>query len=115
MIYCGIDGGKGFICKDDTLFVSDLDVEEKTLPSGIIIAKDQMLGNCNFQHPRWAKVRYKADNIKDVEVGDWILLYHGNWSTSIRVNINGVDEKLWYINPKSYKEGALAINKTKPF
>ena len=53
MIYCGIDGGKGFICKDDTMFVSDLDVEEKTLPSGIIIAKDQMLGNCNFQHQRY--------------------------------------------------------------
>ena len=115
MIYGGIDAGKGFICPDNTLFVSDLDVDDKKLKSGVIIAKDQLLGNGNFQHPRWAKVRFKADNIKDIEVGDWILLYSGHWSTSIRVNLNGVDEKLWYINPKSYKEGALAINKEKPF
>lgn len=115
MIYYGVDAGKGFICKDDTLFISDLDVEDKVSSGGIIIAKDQMLGNCNFQHPRWGKVRYKADNIKDIEIGDWILLRHGHWSTSIRVVIDGKDEKLWYINPDSYKEGALAKSKVKPF
>lgn len=115
MIYGGVEVGHGFVCVDDTLFISDLDVNEKKSSGGIIIARDQMLGNGNFKHPRWGKVRFKADNIKDIEVGDWVLLRHGHWSTRIRTVIDGKEENLWYVNPTSYKEGALAICKEKPF
>lgn len=115
MIYYGTDCGKGFICPDNTLWVSDLDIEQRKLASGIIIAKDRISGTGNFQHPRWAKIRFKADNITNVDIGDWVLIYAGHWSTSMRVIINGVEETLWYINPKSYTNGFLAKTKIKPF
>lgn len=115
MIWFGADGGKGLICKKDTMFVSDLDINASTSNGGIYIAKDQMLNNQNFMRPRWARVRYKADNLDNIEVGDWVLLRHGHWSTSIRITIDDVDTRLWYIDPKSFKEGLVAVSKEKPY
>ena len=54
------------------------------------------------------------ENIKGIEVGDWILLEHGHWSTSMLMEINGEPIKLWYISPKSYKTGVMAVSKTMP-
>ena len=68
----------------------------------------------NFVRPRWAKILYKADNIKTVNVGDYILLSHGRWSSSIKCTIKGIQKTIWYISPKSYKEGALAVSHKMP-
>ena len=53
-------------------------------------------------------IEYKMNLPTNIEVGDWILINHGHWSTSMLMEIKGKEEKLWYISPKSYKEGLLA-------
>ena len=68
----------------------------------------------HFAHPRWAQVVYKADNIKDIEVGDYIALDHGHWTTSMKMFSNGNEETLWYVSPKSYKKGLIAMSKVMP-
>lgn len=114
MIDYGIDIPHSLECLDDTMFVENIEYGERELQSGIIIQSETMDYHGHFVRPRWAKVKYKANNIKDIEVGDYILLEHGNWSTSILANIDGKEQKIWYISPKSFKEGIIAISKTMP-
>ena len=60
------------------------------------------------------EVLHQRENIKNVNVGDYILLSHGRWSSSIKCTIKGIQKTIWYISPKSYKEGALAVSHKMP-
>ena len=100
-------------CFPTSLFVENIEYGERKTKNGILIHSENMDYEGNFVRPRWAKVRYKADNIDFVKIGDWILLPHGNWSTSMKVEICGNEQKLWYINPKCVHE-IMAISKTMP-
>ena len=114
MIDYGITVPNNLECFDNTLFVEELEHGEKQTKWGFIIPEEKMDYEGNFIHPRWAKVLSKANNIKDFEVGDWVLMKHGHWSTSLNLIINGEQVKLWYITPKNRKVGMLAISKTMP-
>lgn len=114
MIYYGAECGSGLKPQPHTLYISDLQVGEHKTEGGLIISKDRMCGNLNFKKPRWGKVRFKGDDMPDIEVGDWVLLVHGHWSTSLRLNIDGKEETLWFVNKKCYEEGMLAFSKEIP-
>lgn len=114
MIEYGINIDDHIECLPDTLYVEKIEYGEKTLKNGFIIPAETMDYLGNFVRPRWAKILYKADNIKNVNVGDYILLSHGRWSSSIKCTIKGCQKTIWYISPKSYKEGALAITHKMP-
>ena len=114
MIDFGINVPNEIICLDDSMYVEKIEYGERTTKSGLVLMKEQMDCEGRFARPRWAKVKYKAENIKGIEVGDWILLEHGHWSTSMLMEINGEPIKLWYISPKSYKTGVMAVSKTMP-
>ena len=70
-------------CLPNSLFVKNIEYGERTLKSGFIIPAEKMDYEGHFARPRWAKVFYKSDNINYIDVGDWVLLRHGHWSTSI--------------------------------
>lgn len=114
MIDFGIDIPNKITCLSDSLYVEKIEYGEKKTKKGILLPCETMDKYGTFVRPRWAKVKYKADNIKNIDIGDWILLKHGNWSTSMLMNINGTQTKLWYISPKSYHEGVIAISKEMP-
>jgi len=114
MIEYGINIKDHIECLDDTLYIEKIEYGERTLKNGFIIPTETMDHFGNFVRPRWAKVLYKADNIKNVNIGDYILLSHGRWSSGINCIINGIKKTIWYISPSSYKEGALAISHKMP-
>lgn len=101
-------------CLPNSLFVKNIEYGERTLKSGFILPPEQMDYEGRFARPRWAKVVYKSSNINYVNVGDWILLRHGHWSTSMAMTIKGEDKTLWYVSPKSIKEGLMAVSKIMP-
>ena len=101
-------------CIPNTMYVEKIEYGERKTKGGLYIQAEQMDYEGRFAHPRWAKVSYKADNIKNIEVGDWVLLEHGHWSTSMKMFINNKEETLWFISPKSFKEGVMALSKTMP-
>lgn len=115
MIDYGITIPNKLECFKNTLFVEELEHGEKKTDWGFIIPEEKMDYEGNFIHPRWAKVLYKADNIKDFDIGDWILISYGLWSSSILTTTNGVEKNIWFISEKSFKDGAIiAKSKTKP-
>ena len=65
-------------CIPNTMYVEKIEYGERKTKGGLYIQAEQMDYEGRFAHPRWAKVRYKADNIKNIEVGDWVLLEHGH-------------------------------------
>lgn len=105
---------KDIICLPDTFFVKNLEIGERKTNSGIYIPEENMKLNQRFIKPRWCQVYKKADNIKDLEIGDWILMKHGHWSTALNVIIDGKKEKIWYITPKNRKTGILVKSKVMP-
>lgn len=101
-------------CMPTTIYVDRIEYGERKTKSGIIIPTETMDYQGYFARPRWCRVKYKADNINFVNEGEWVLLQHGHWSTSMKMEINGFQQKVWYISPKSLKEGLIAWSKEMP-
>lgn len=101
-------------CLPNTLFVKHLEVGERQTKSGLIIPEENMHINQRFIKSRWAQVYCKADNITNIDVGDWILLKHGHWSTGLNLIIDNKPIRLWYITEKNYKTGIQGVIKRMP-
>lgn len=114
MSFFGIEVPNHIQCLPNSLFVEQIEFGERTTNWGFIIQQEEMDSDGRFVRPRWAKVLYKGDNINGIDVGDWIALRHGHWSLGINSNINGEQKQIWYVSPKSFKEGAIALSKTMP-
>ncbi len=114
MLDFGIDIPNELECLPSTMYVEEAEYGERTTSWGFEIPAETMDSEGNFVHPRWFKVLWKASNIKEINVGDWILLKHGHWSTSIDLTVKGEDKRVWFVSPKSYKEGVMAISHEMP-
>lgn len=114
MIDYGIDIPNYLECLPQTMYVTDIEYGIRKTKWGFEIPAEKMRYDGEFIRPRWAKILWKSDDIKEVDVGDWGLFRHGHWSSSIKLNINGEEKKVWFISPKSYKEGLLAKSKEMP-
>lgn len=113
MIDYGITVPNYLECLSTSLFVEKMEYGERKTKKGVLIHAENMDYEGYFVRPRWAKVKYKSNNLDFINVGDWVLLYPNHWSTSMKMEINGIEQKLWYINPKCVKE-IIAISKTMP-
>ena len=93
----------------NNVLVTDMHFGEQVTKSGIIIADDN--GSTRGIYPRWAKVYDKGPNNKDeFTVGDWILIPHGRWTRSVKVETKTGEVEI----RKVELESILATSKEKP-
>jgi hypothetical protein len=86
-----------------------LQTGSRTTAGGIILRDDN--GKQEGIRPRWAKVWKIASDIKDVEVGQWILVEHGRWTMTITVkDDSGNDFKFQKIDPA----GIMLVSDNEP-
>jgi co-chaperonin GroES (HSP10) len=79
----------------DKVFVSDLESGPQITTGGLIIPDDNMRDR--GIKPRWGKVFAIGKDIKDIKVGDWVLIKHGRWTQKIDLELNGVLIGIWQI------------------
>jgi len=103
------------------IFVCNLEKGKRITKGGLEIPHDENMGvydeNTNTHRgirPRWAQVYAVADNIKDIQPKQWVLLSHGHWSTIMKLNINGKDLDLQVIIEKNVKKGVLSVSNDMP-
>jgi len=74
----------------DKVFISDMEFGEQRTGSGIVVLKDD--GKTQGIHPRWGRVWAKGPEQKQVEIGNWILVEHGRWTRTVRVETESGEE-----------------------
>ena len=66
------------------VLVTDMYFGEQTTKGGIIINNDD--GKTRGIYPRWGKVYSKGPlNNDEYQIGDWILIEHGRWTRSLKL------------------------------
>mgnify|MGYP001048748166 FL=1 len=91
------------------VLVTDMHFGEQKTASGLILRSDD--GETRGIYPRWGKVYDKGpDNKDDYEIGDWILVEHGRWTRSIKLDDNGVEKQVRMVE----SESVLAMSTEKP-
>ena len=68
---------------NDTILVTDMKFEERLSRGGIIMLNDDM--KSSGIRPRWARVYAIGPKVKDIEVGQYILISHGRWTRGINI------------------------------
>ena len=69
---------------NDTIIVSDMEFTERISNGGIIILNDDM--KSAGIRPRWGKVYAVGPKVKDIEVGQYIMIAHGRWTRGITID-----------------------------
>ncbi len=69
---------------NDTIIVSDMEFSERISNGGIITMNDDM--KSAGIRPRWAKVYAIGPKVKDIEVGQYIMIAHGRWTRGITID-----------------------------
>lgn len=67
----------------DSVIVSDMNFEERTTSTGIVVVSDD--GKNSGIRPRWGKVYAIGPDQKDVQVGQFVLVAHGRWTRGINI------------------------------
>jgi co-chaperonin GroES (HSP10) len=62
----------------DTILVYGMEFKERLSRGGLILPDDDM--KSSGIRPRWAQVYAIGPDVKDVEVGQYIMIAHGRWS-----------------------------------
>lgn len=83
------------------VLVDEFDKGERKVGE-IILRNDD--GKSEGVRDRWAKVHAVADDITDIVAGDWILVKHGRWTKSIKVN---EDLTVWGVE---WPQGVMAVS-----
>lgn len=93
----------------DRVLVSDMYFGEQRTKSGLIISNDD--GQTRGIYPRWGKVHSKGpDNKDDYKVGDWILIEHGRWTRSVKIDDGDGEQELRMVDA----DCVLGYSDTKP-
>lgn len=71
----------------DHILVRDMNFEERTLSSGIIVRTDN--GKTEGIRPRWARVYKVGKEQKEVKEGQWVYVEHGRWTRGVDLEIEG--------------------------
>jgi len=91
------------------VIVSDMYFGEQRTKGGIIIADDD--GKTRGIYPRWGRVHAKGpENTEPYDVGDWILVEHGRWTRSVKIDEGEGEKELRMVEAES----VLGWSKTKP-
>lgn len=92
-----------------SVLVSDMYFGEQTTKGGLILRNDD--GTTRGIYPRWAKVHAKGpENVEDYQVGDWVLIEHGRWTRSVRIDEGSGEKELRMIDV----DAILLWSNTKP-
>ena len=68
---------------NDTILVEGMDFAERISQGGIVLINDDMK-NSGIR-PRWAKVYKTGPEVKEIQVGQYIMISHGRWSRGIDI------------------------------
>lgn len=91
------------------VIVSDMYFGEQRTRGGLIIADDD--GKTRGIYPRWGRVHAKGpENQEPYSVGDWILVEHGRWTRSVKIDDGNGEKELRMIEAES----VLGWSSTKP-
>lgn len=91
------------------VLVTDMYFGEQRTRGGLIISDDD--GQTRGIYPRWGKVHAKGpDNNEDYDVGDWVLVEHGRWTRSIKIDEGDGEQEIRMIEAESI----LGYSDTKP-
>ena len=91
------------------VIVSDMYFGEQKTKGGLIINDDD--GKTRGIYPRWGKVHSKGPKNNDpYDVGDWVLVEHGRWTRSVKIDEGNGEVELRMIE----SESILGWSDTKP-
>lgn len=86
-----------------------LQLGERTTASGIVLRDDN--GKDEGIRPRWAKIWKVADDVTDVQPGQWALCEHGRWTMRIKIkDENGQDFEFVKLDPN----GIMCVQDEEP-
>lgn len=74
---------KSFKPLHDSVIVSEMNFEERTTSSGLVIVSDD--GKNSGIRPRWGKVYAIGPEQTYVRVGQYVLIAHGRWTRGIKI------------------------------
>lgn len=82
------------------VIVSDMYFGEQKTKGGLIIKDDD--GSTRGIYPRWGKVYAKGpQNTDSYSVGDWILIEHGRWTRSVKIETSAGVKELRMVETES--------------
>ena len=82
------------------VIICDMNFDVQKTASGIIIGSDD--GKSEGIKPRWGKVYSIGKDQKYIKVGDWILIEHGRWTRSLKIqDATGMQVELRRVEVKS--------------
>jgi len=82
------------------VIVSDMYFGEQRTNGGLIISNDD--GTTRGIYPRWARVHSKGpENTDDYAVGDWVLIEHGRWTRSVKIDEGDGEVELRMVEAES--------------
>jgi co-chaperonin GroES (HSP10) len=91
------------------VLVTDMYFGEQRTRGGLIISDDD--GQTRGIYPRWGRVHAKGpDNNESYEVGDWVLVEHGRWTRSVKIDEGDGEQEIRMIEAESI----LGYSHTKP-
>jgi co-chaperonin GroES (HSP10) len=79
----------------NNVIVSDMEFGMERTRGGLLVPSSD--GKTQGIVPRWGKVWAVGPEQKDVKVGEWILVEHGRWTRTIKLDIdeeNSVDLRM---------------------
>ncbi len=82
----------------DTIIVSDMYFGERISAGGIVLTNDDTK-NAGIR-PRWAKVYAVGPEVKDIQIGQYIMISHGRWTRGIKIEDNNGELTIRKVDPK---------------
>jgi hypothetical protein len=82
----------------DTVIVTDMYFGERITNSGIVLRNDDM--KSVGIRPRWGQVYAIGPDVKDIQVGQYIMVSHGRWSRGIKIEDETGEKVIRKVDPK---------------
>lgn len=82
----------------DTIIVSDMEFSERMSAGGIILRNDDT--KSAGIRPRWGKIYALGPKVKDLKVGQYIMVSHGRWTRGIKIEDKDGEKTIRKVDPK---------------
>jgi co-chaperonin GroES (HSP10) len=82
----------------DTIIVSDMEFQERITNSGLVLINDDM--KSSGIRPRWGKIYALGPDVKDLEIGQYIMVAHGRWTRGIKIEDENGEVIIRKVDPK---------------
>ena len=92
----------------DHVLVSEMNFDEMKTAAGIVLRSDN--AKAHGVKPRWGKVYAVGPEQHDVRVGQWVLVEHGRWTRSVKINDGDGEKNIHRVD----NNGMLAVSDEAP-